>query len=81
MIFSFKKNKVASTKTAFSANVTNDLDYSKLIDVSLMKLSRLQEMGKARTERQILLVMDVLQWSLYYKSLNDYGQRKALVVG
>ena len=76
MIFSaFKKN---NNKVATSVSITkpSELDYQRLIDVSLVKLSALQRMGTARTERQILLVMEVLQRSLYSKSLQDYGQRK-----
>lgn len=81
MIFSFKKkNSSSNNKVATSIPAKKppqpDFDYERLIDASLIKLSALQRMGTARSERHILLAMEVLQRSLYSKSLYDYGQCK-----
>ncbi len=73
MIFSFRS---ASIKPQETTKTTNDIDHDRLIDVSLMKLSNLQCMGKNRTERQILFVLEVLQRALYKKSLKKHGDSK-----
>jgi hypothetical protein len=71
MIFGFRSAAVAPQISNISS-----VDHGRLIDVSLMKLSRLQSMGKSRTERQIVFVLDVLQRALYMKAKEDCGDGK-----
>lgn len=73
MIFSFRSSTVRPQETAKAAN---DVDHDRLIEVSLMKLSNLQCMGRTRTERQILFVLEVLQHALFTKSLKKNGKSK-----
>lgn len=70
MIFSFRS---VSIRPQEISKMTNEIDHDRLIDVSLMKLSNLQCMGKNRTERQILFVLEVLQRALFKKSLKKHG--------
>lgn len=74
MIFGFRSSSIRPNETQ---QVSSDaIDFDRLIDISLMKLSFLQCMGKMRTERQIVFVLQVLQQSLYHKSLKTLGEGK-----
>ena len=55
---------------------SNSVDHDRLIDISLMKLSNLHSMGKRRTEKHILFVLEVLQRALYSKSIYINGEGK-----
>ena len=71
MIFGFRYQP---TSPAEHIKNISEVDHNRLIDISLMKLSNLQCIGKSRTEKQILFVLEVLQLSLYKKSLKYNGQ-------
>lgn len=73
MIFGFKSPLLNFKSKKVQEN--GDIDHTRVIDISLQKLSRLQLMGKLRSERQIVMVLDILQWALYTKSVKDYGKR------
>ena len=72
MIFGFK----SSVRTQDLAKDTNSVDHDRLIDISLVKLSNLHGMGKQRTEKHIIFVLEVLQRALYSKSLITNGESK-----
>lgn len=65
MIFGFQ----SSFRSQEIVNNANHIDHDRLIEVSLMKLSSLHGMGKRRTEKNIIFVLDVLERALYSKSL------------
>lgn len=73
MIFSFRSSSIRPQEESKKAN---EIDHDRLIDVSLLKLSNLQCMGRNRTERQSLFVLEVLQGALFTKSLKKNGQSK-----
>ena len=73
MIFSFRSSSIRPQEISKAAN---EIDHDRLIDVSLMKLSNLQCMGRNRTEKQILFVLEVLQCALFTKSIKKNGQSK-----
>ena len=75
MIFSFQSSIVKSQHDAKDAAI----DYSHLIDISLIKLNNLQSMGKSRSEQHILFVLDVLQQALFLKSINDHGESTVIL--
>ena len=77
MIFGFRTSTV--TPQISNAN-TQEIDHGRLIDVSLRKLSHLQSLGKNRTERQLIFVLDVLQQALYMKAQKDYGESKQPII-
>lgn len=70
MIFSFQSS-INKSQDDFKEGA---IDYSHLIDISLIKLNNLQSMGKSRSEQHILFVLDVLQQALFLKSINDHGE-------
>lgn len=70
MIFSFQSSINKSQDDVKEGAI----DYSHLIDISLIKLNNLQSMGKSRSEQHILFVLDVLQQALFLKSINDHGE-------
>lgn len=71
MIFSFRSSSIRPQEIS---KTPNEIDHDRLIDVSLMKLSNLQCMGRNRAEKQILFVLEVLQRALLTKSLKKNGQ-------
>ena len=75
MIFSFRSSSI---KPQEPLNTLNDLDHNRLIDISLIKLQKLQLSGKNRSEKQIIFVLEVLQNSLFTKSLKDEGNSNYL---
>lgn len=70
MIFGFR---YGNNSTQNPLKDSNEVDHDRLVDISLLKLSHLQSIGKARTEKQILFVLEVLQLALYKKSLKYNG--------
>jgi hypothetical protein len=51
-------------------------DYARFIDVSLLKLSALQRQGKSRSERHIIVVLELLQRALTGKIGLEHGESK-----
>lgn len=72
MIFSFQ----SSARNQEIVKDPNSVDHDRLIDISLVKLSSLHGMGKRRTEKHILFVLEVLQRALYSKSIDTNGESK-----
>lgn len=73
MIFGFGFRSASVQTHAVMKTTESEVDHDRLIDVSLLKLSNLQCMGKIRTERQILFVLEVLERALFSKSLKING--------
>ena len=78
MIFSFRSS---SSKHQEITKTANEIDHNRLIDVSLVKLSNLQCMGKSRTEKQVLFVLEVLQHALFSKALRENGKGNHKLLG
>lgn len=72
MIFSFQ----SSVRNQELIKDPDSVDHDRLIDISLVKLSSLHGMGKLRTEKHILFVLEVLQRALYSKSIDTNGESK-----
>lgn len=75
MIFSFQ----SPFRAQEIIKESNAVDHDRLIDISLIKLSNLHSMGKRRTEKHILFVLEVLQRALFSKSLSINGDSKKIL--
>lgn len=75
MIFSFQ----SPFRAQEIIKESNAVDHDRLIDISLTKLSNLHSMGKRRTEKHILFVLEVLQRALFSKSLSINGDSKKIL--